>query len=386
MSERANVETVWEQLAEEGYADREKDAAVRAVLEAQQENDSPWYVQGLAGCGGWIAAIFFFSFAGCWISLLGTSLWETPVLLGTMFSLTGAGAIVGVIRLRRNTQSMVAKQFALAVVIAAQVLIGVGLYLIFDEGFDGEIPVVSICLAIIAIQLPVLYYYRDSLMRFLAIIAIVTACNVLVWVLNIPGGLSVIVLATALGTAFLLTGLLPQALEVRYFDMLYPISYALPVGLFGTLIHELVEAQYITNDAELVTAPYMTALLLLGLTLWVESRVLQDNGVKLNSGIATLLFATTAFLAVPALVAPGILAGLLVALLGYHRRDLLLRGLAYVFFVGFVGHFYYALNTSLLTKSLTMIAVGVVLLVGRFGFRRMLPVDDAIEQTERSVL
>ena len=135
-------------------------------LDERRGEDSPWYVQGLAGCGGWIAAIFFFSFAGCWISLLGTSLWEAPLVLGTMFILTGLGALIGTLRLRRNTQSMVAKQFALAVTIAAQILVSVGLYVILDDSFDGDLPVVAISLAVIAMQIPLLYYYEDALLRF----------------------------------------------------------------------------------------------------------------------------------------------------------------------------------------------------------------------------
>jgi len=175
-------------------------------------------------------------------------------------------------------------------------------------------------------------------------------------------------------------GLIPSAIEARYFNVLHPVSYALPVGLFGTLIYELTEFHYL--DTDVLAIPYVTALALLALMLWVEARLLQDYDMALSAPLAIGVFGITALLALPSMVAPGILAGLLVAVLGFRRRDALLRGIAYVFLIGFVGEFYYALDTSLLTKSLIMAFVGAVMLVGRFGFQRI----QSIPQAEGNIL
>jgi uncharacterized membrane protein len=64
----------------------------------------------------------------------------------------------------------------------------------------------------------------------------------------------------------------------------------------------------------------------------------------------------------PALWTPGVLAAVIVIVLGFQRGNRLLLGLGSVFLVIFLIAFYYHLDISLLQKSLILVATGLLLL------------------------
>jgi uncharacterized membrane protein len=66
---------------------------------------------------------------------------------------------------------------------------------------------------------------------------------------------------------------------------------------------------------------------------------------------------------------PGILAAMVVLAVGYHRREIVLIGLAGAFLVGFTGWYYYALHLTLLQKSGALVLSGGVLLAVRQWLR-----------------
>ena len=53
-------------------------------------------------------------------------------------------------------------------------------------------------------------------------------------------------------------------------------------------------------------------------------------------------------------------------------------GLGLLAFAGYLSHFYYQLNSTLLTKSLVLAATGVALLVLRWTIDRFLPPEESI--------
>ena len=72
---------------------------------------------------------------------------------------------------------------------------------------------------------------------------------------------------------------------------------------------------------------------------------------------------------------PGIIAAIIVLLLGYRRGNNVLIGLAIVFLSVFFIAYYYHLNISLLMKSITLMSAGVGLLVLRFVLQRIFPLS-----------
>lgn len=378
MSDKITLQDVLDDAADAGYVNTEKIDTARDILSGDQEG-SAWYIQSLAGCGGWIAAMFFFSFAGCWISLLFADLFDNePRAFGVVLAIAGALAITTSVVLRRSSGMMTLAQFALAVHIAGQLLVIVGLALWVDPDFTGQTGViVSLSLIVIGLQFVVIPIYPDALLRSISTGAAVVAANVMVYEAELPAGLSVITALLALGTLVYWGGLLGANTEIRTFPVLRPVAYALPVGMFGTLIYELAEANYI-NARDVIAVPLLTAIVLLVLTLWAEFRFLHDYDIPLRSSTAYGVLAITVIVALPSLTTPGILAALFVAVLGFRRRESRVRTVAYLFLAGFLIHFYYDLNTTFLIKSIILIATGALMLVGRLVLRRVLPTNPEV--------
>ena len=78
-----------------------------------------------------------------------------------------------------------------------------------------------------------------------------------------------------------------------------------------------------------------------------------------------------ALLLIPAYQTPGILAAVIVLLLGFWRNNVLLMGLATLFLLFFLSAYYYNLDIILLNKSYILMGTGVVLLALRFAFQRV---------------
>jgi uncharacterized membrane protein len=73
----------------------------------------------------------------------------------------------------------------------------------------------------------------------------------------------------------------------------------------------------------------------------------------------------TSLLIFPSTRMPGILGGLLVLLLGYWRDDRSMLGLGMVFWVFFLGAYYYTMELDLLEKSIALLATGLLLFLLR---------------------
>jgi len=83
-----------------------------------------------------------------------------------------------------------------------------------------------------------------------------------------------------------------------------------------------------------------------------------------NLGYGPLLLSALATIALAVLNTPGILLGLFLLVLGYHRADRFLTGLGAVQIPLYLYIFYYNLEADLLTKSGLLVLGGVILLAG----------------------
>lgn len=97
-------------------------------------------------------------------------------------------------------------------------------------------------------------------------------------------------------------------------------------------------------------------------------------------GYGPLLLSALATIALAALNAPGILLGLFLLVLGYHRADRFLTGLGAVQIPLYLYIFYYNLEADLLTKSGLLVLGGVILLTG-YGWLQLRGRDDVSGET-----
>ena len=106
------------------------------------------------------------------------------------------------------------------------------------------------------------------------------------------------------------------------------------------------------------------------LLLFVMFSVLRKHGVDPASPRGLFVLALTAVLSLLLQPAPGVLAALLLVVLGFSAAEMVVIGFAVIALVGYLGLYYYQLQLTLLAKSFVLMASGALLLAGAFLERR----------------
>jgi hypothetical protein len=375
MSDYQSVGDVLSQLIDEGYISEYPEQP------PFDETETPIYMKALLGFGGWIAALFFFIFAGwCLVATILQGI-ESEAVAGVVLGTVGLVFMIATVIAQRQYKSAFASQLALAYQIAGQALFVVGANMaMYGWGLSFTAEVIASALIVIVMEIIMIPLYEDGIFRFLATIAAVTAVNTLVYELNIPGSLSILIALLAFAVVVIWSDMLPATTQIQYRSMLQAVGYGLVFGLFGTITFELSQNPKYMDAAHVgLHKPLITALMLLAITIWYEIRLLGDYEIPLSHRATAVILALTVIITLPTLTTPGILAALLLIILGYRRRHNVLLVFGYLFMAGFISYFYYSLQTTLLVKSFILMATGLLFLLGGYVFRRMLPVPEVKE-------
>jgi hypothetical protein len=312
---------------------------------------SPWFVRVLAGFGAWLAALFFMGFVS-WIAV------ETggALFLGAVF-LVGSGA------LRRYKPDDFSRQFSLALCLAGQLLVIYALS-------KGANSIARPAMVALVLQIPLIAFYPDRTLRFLATVFAALAAATLVLEHRVPQGVAVLEVSLA---GFAAWAWLREAAQGARETLLRPVAYGAAASLFLLLLpssfspwlmHSTVAALFTHSPV----APVGLALVL----AWVAAQMMREQGRAPASAPALAIFAGIALFTLPALRAPGLLAALIVLAVGFRRGNRLLEGMSVLFLVWFLSAYYYHLSISLLDKSFALVASGAILLALRYMLLRLL--------------
>lgn len=329
-------------------------------------DDSPWYIKGLVGIAAWIAALFigiFLGLTGWWaipnaMLQLGIILTVGAIVLKRLLPrsifwgqltfaaiLTGQGLLIGDFYWRSLTDDFVLWSFFTSV----------------DAWYKG---MGATALFVIALELLIFALYPDALHRMLSIFAITTAVLFLIYLHEQWDWIHGVTFALALG-ALLSWQYELHLLASRWRPFRSPLGYGLALALFGLCLLSLDDVSLWSTRWWLSTIGFTILLLYLALTL------LQELERPVVSLVGLWALGAVALLVIPAYQTPGILAEILVLLLGYWRNNVLLMGLATAFLLFFLSAYYYYLDITLLNKSYILMGTGAVLLVLRFLFHRV---------------
>ena len=337
---------VFEQLVQEGLILPEATTEIQDVLSSEFVTDSsPWYVRILVGLSAWIAAILFL------VSLFGLSVIDSPtgaIVIGIIFMVF---TILG----RRYTQHLFLSQLAFVLNLAGQILCIGGI------GFEAEslsvaaistLPLASILLGV----------YPDSVHRFFSVLFSFGAAITLVYDLDIPNAIHVFILFAAAAVFFVWE----HESELRtgkYSEFFEPVGYGLTTVLFFMLIPSILP------DIP-VSSWWVSTTGLLVLLLIVEVHLLNFHQIRITHSLGIILLLGTVIVSIPFFAAPGIIAALLVLLLGFQRGNHVLTGLAIIFLAVFLVAFYYHLDLTLLAKSGILFISGIGLIGLRFLYKQ----------------
>jgi MFS family permease len=324
---------------------------------------TPWFVRILTGFGAWLASWFLIAFVA--LGVLGAGEEVGAIVLGLI--LTGVAVLV-----RHAGGNVFLTQLALSTGLAGQGLFIGGVAVATDEK--------GAALATVVIQAVLLFVYPDLIQRFLS---------------TYFGGLALLFLlrhtAPAVLTDVTLVGftvlahllLLKQAQlqNGRWSALVTPVVFGLFTTLMSSLVmrswfHEIYREIFRKGATEMPTA-----VLTLGfavVTLYSAWRVLEETDSEPGGPAGVTAFASLALTALLTLHTPGVIAATGVLLLGFHRRNVVLLGMAVVFILAFGVGYYYDLQLSLLAKSLALLASGLVLLGLRLFILRRFPAAEEV--------
>lgn len=345
---------------EDLWAGLRADGLVEGDLPERRDQASPWYVRVMLGIAGWIGALFMMGFIGAAFAFVVKD--ESTAMI------VGAACCAGAAFLFRIFDGKdFGEQFALVLSLAGQILMMVGLSQFLKPDSPNFYFGVAGIEAVLALAVP------NFLHRVLTSAGAAAALALGIVQLSLHGFSAPILCA---GLA--LIWLYPQR-WARSGNVWRPIGYGLVLALLLIETFRLFGAQRLFGFA--AEAPGFLALYgpLIGRGITALILAWSAAVLALRAGYAsssrTFLSAVGAALLVGllSLEAPGLASALLILLLGFAAGNRLLMALGVLSLLGFVAHFYYSLQATLLEKSGLLALTGILLIAAWFVLRSGFP-------------
>jgi hypothetical protein len=347
------TQQLWQQLQQQGLV-------IGELPPTSDDAASPWYVRVMLGVAGWIGALFLFGFVGVGLEWVIKSP-EASMLFG----IAGCAAAFAIFRMAQHNDF--ANQFGLAVSMAGQGLFVFGLF----DAFKSESFLVYFIIfafqALLAILIP------NFIHRLLTSWSAMLALTFALFRLDIVGIASCIV---AVGFAIIWTN---ETCWAKHGTRWRPIGYGLALALLqietlNFFVYELSDMWAHTQPSWwMLHAPIISTTLVTLTFLGVVKHLLDRETILLSSRIGMIAIGAVLLLGVLSFVAHGMTTALLILLLGFATGNRLLMGLGLMALGGFISHYYYQLQHTLLFKSMVLAVSGAVLLMVRIGLQKYLP-------------
>ncbi|PSJ38412.1 DUF4401 domain-containing protein [Allosphingosinicella deserti] len=344
-----NAADLWGRLRAEGLVEGEIPVADRPA--------SPWFVRVMLGIAGWIGAFFLILFVGAAFEFIMKS---PAFAVGA-----GAACCAGAFALFRGFDGNdFAEQFGLAVSLAGQILMIIGLadYLEPEQG--------PFYFLVAALQVVLAVAVPNFIHRVLAASGAAIALALGINQLGLPG----------LSAPLLAAGLAWIWLEPRRWAakgrLWRPIGYGLVLGLLLIETFRLVGAARWFGLADhapgwiRLHGPLIGRCAIAALLVWVAIAETKREGFAPTSRVALVAGGAALLFGLLALGAPGLGSALLILLLGFAAGNRILLAVGILSLLGFVAHFYYSLHLTLLEKSGLLAITGLCLLAAHVLLRR----------------
>jgi len=352
---------LWARLSDEGLVEGE--------LPERAQAPSPWYVRTMLGVAGWIGALFLLLFVGATLSV---------VMDEAGFAVAaGAACCAGAYALFRSFEGHdFADQFGLAVSLAGQMMMIGGLAQLIDVQDAGFFLAVAAVEAGLALAIP------NFLHRVLAAAGAALALALAVNQLGLHGLAAPLLCA---GLAFVWLEPERWAAGGRVWR---PAGYGLVLALLLVETFRLFGAEMLfapgTGDAGWMAlyGPLLGRGLTAALLVWAAADIAVREGHEPWSRTSLAAAGSALVLGLPSLAAPGLASALLVLLLGFAAGNRLLLALGILALLGFITHFYYSLQASLLDKSILLAVTGLALLAAHFLLGRTFPPERPPEEAD----
>lgn len=332
------------------------------LVNSNNEEDTPWFLQLFFGLSGLLASLFFIGFLT--LILQSIDALDSAMIIGIIGLLLNVGGIF-LFKHERRRHNMFLNSLAFTISVAGQAYV---IYALIESDIATPFGVWIFLLLQSALTLIVPSFMYRLLSGVVVLICVVYLLNYY----HLPeiglGLLALIAIVTHL-QRYKLLQYVPIKWRASSLEIIKAIGYASALMLLCISVY-FISAEYnrsFFSDGETFTYNYYLAQGLLTLaSLYAAYLILKRYQMKWPSVAGLIIGATIAVLGIISIYVSGLLATSLVIVIAMANGQRTLLGIGIFALVCYVFWYYYQLDTSLLVKSASMLVVGMVLLLFRF--------------------
>ena len=347
------LQTVIDSLRSEGLLSENIDDTT--CFENSQDVQ-PWYIRTMVGFGAWLASLLLIGFIG-----------SIGFATDAGFAIVGALFIAASIFARRNSENDFIVQSALACSLSGQALLAYGIAEI--SGGDEFESILSI---VVILNVILFFVFPDRTHRILSILIAMTSGTVLLYTWEFNAIVPILgPLAAAVMVFFYRR--LGAFIESGKGYLIRPLITGLMLTSFGFL---LLSTVYILPELRLdfsfYPRPWVSSILLGALLLYTGSLVWPQIDSDTRSSAMVFFYGLLLVITLAAWAIPGLLLALIVIMLGVSSGNRVFIAAGITFLVVFIATYFYGIQVSMLTKSITLVATGAAVLASRWLLLKML--------------
>ena len=346
-----STEQLWERLAAAGL--------VSGKIAPPTGQHSPWFVRAMLGFAGWIGALFLLGFVAASLQFVIRSD-GVSVIIGA--AVCAAAAFL----FRASRGKDFAVQFGLAMSFAGQALFISGLMGLFkwESGFS-YVAVAVFETALVAVVV-------NSIHRVVSSFAAAVSLSLALSSYGLQQS------APALITLGIAVVWLDELRWAAQGSLVRPVGYGLVLAaafVNGALLTHGLMWLDIARGTRVFVTPLYWAGMILNSTVFIYAvlRLLLREGLGLDGRLARVAVIAALVIALSSFKAPGVITGLIIVLLGFANGNRVLTALGMMALLAYLSHYYYQLQATLLVKSVSLGATGIVLLAARFALFKLWP-------------
>lgn len=323
-------------------------------LDHQQDN---FIIKILSVLGGLLATIAFFGF------LMVSGLYDSEIgllICGPLF----IGAAIGI---QRISYVLIVDTICVCSFLVGFVLLGLGMG---KNNVDENM----ICFVFIAFSITSLFIMQNYILSFVAFIIFVGNIFALMLVNEFFHGINFLVSILAILVTFLFLNEAKIISRRVAFNSLYrPIRIGLIISFLVGL--------FLISKSNLFWLPighvWVPALVNIASTIYLLSKICQVLHVY-EKKKQILIYVSAFLILIPTVFYPIISGSILIILLSFYVNYKTGLVLGIITFIYFIGQYYYDLHFTLLTKSMLLIATGILFLILYFFTHQKLKADEKI--------
>jgi hypothetical protein len=348
-------EELWQRLLTSGL--------VEGDLPTEGDASAPWFVRVMLGIAGWIGAMFLLGFVGAGFAFVFKST-EAAFVVGIL--VCAAAAFI----FRAVPKNDFVAQFGLAVSLAGQFLMVFGASKWFDRSAGSIALYISVQQALLFFAVP--NYVHRVWAAWTCALAVASAML----------DAELFVLTPAVVTGAFAALALAEFKFARHGEMVRAGIYGLALAaVLTSVLHGQLLAEFVTGHwrQELLggsTLLWVGRLASLAVLLGSVIALLRREKLAVSSGPGRIAVMSALILGLVSIKAPGVGPATVILIAGFANANRVLAGLGIFALLGYLSHYYYSLETTLLEKSGLLIVFGVALLLARLAMRFWWPATE----------